>query len=95
MEMWHQLYRDTRRHIEISGKGARWEFDQKLLFTKTDYIGEVAGDLGNVIQVRGVTKNVNILLSNAYFLLFDAWCTLPLKVHMEFCVIHNINWIQL
>lgn len=56
--MWHQLYRDTRRHIEISGKGARWEFDQKLLFTKTDYIAEVAGDLGNVIQVRDVTKNI-------------------------------------
>ncbi|XP_049877279.1 dynein axonemal heavy chain 10 [Pectinophora gossypiella] len=51
MEMWHSLYRQTRRQIEISGKGARWEFDQPLLFTRTDYIGNVAKDLGNVVWV--------------------------------------------
>ncbi|KAJ0174233.1 hypothetical protein K1T71_010379 [Dendrolimus kikuchii] len=51
MEMWHQLYKDTRREIELSGKGARWEFDQPFLFTRTDYIGTVARDLGDVIQV--------------------------------------------
>ncbi|KAF9819085.1 hypothetical protein SFRURICE_000750 [Spodoptera frugiperda] len=51
MEMWHELYRETRRNIEISGKGARWEFDQPLLFTQTDYIGTVARDLGDVVQV--------------------------------------------
>nr|XP_049701305.1 dynein axonemal heavy chain 10 [Helicoverpa armigera] len=51
MEMWHALYRETRRNIELSGKGARWEFDQPLLFTQTDYIGTVAKDLGDVVQV--------------------------------------------
>ncbi|VVD00165.1 unnamed protein product [Leptidea sinapis] len=51
MEMWHQLYKETRRNIELSGKGARWEFDQPYLFTRTDYIGTVARDLGDVIQV--------------------------------------------
>ncbi|XP_063540762.1 dynein axonemal heavy chain 10 [Cydia strobilella] len=51
MEMWHSLYKETRQQIEMSGKGARWEFDQPLLFTTTDYIGEVARDLGDVIQV--------------------------------------------
>ncbi|KAL4712607.1 hypothetical protein ACJJTC_007202 [Scirpophaga incertulas] len=51
MEMWHKLYKETRRNIELSGKGARWEFDQPLLFTRTDYIGTVARDLGDVIQV--------------------------------------------
>ncbi|KAF9424732.1 hypothetical protein HW555_000033, partial [Spodoptera exigua] len=51
MELWHHLYRETRRNIEISGKGARWEFDQPLLFTQTDYIGTVAKDLGDVVQV--------------------------------------------
>lgn len=51
METWHALYRETRRNIELSGKGARWEFDQPLLFTRTDYIGTVAKDLGDVVQV--------------------------------------------
>ncbi|KAM3960300.1 LOW QUALITY PROTEIN: dynein heavy chain at 89D [Aphomia sociella] len=51
MEMWHELYKETRRNIELSGKGARWEFDQPLLFTRTDYIGTVARDLGDVVQV--------------------------------------------
>ncbi|CAK1584360.1 unnamed protein product [Parnassius mnemosyne] len=51
MEMWHTLYKDTRRNIELSGKGARWEFEQPLLFTTTDYIGTVARDLADVVQV--------------------------------------------
>ncbi|XP_041985040.1 dynein axonemal heavy chain 10 [Aricia agestis] len=51
MVVWHELYRSTRRNIELSGKGARWEFDQPRLFTRTDYIGNVAGDLGKVVQV--------------------------------------------
>ncbi|XP_059059014.1 dynein axonemal heavy chain 10 [Achroia grisella] len=51
MEIWHELYKETRRNIELSGKGARWEFDQPLLFTRTDYIGTVARDLGDVVQV--------------------------------------------
>lgn len=51
METWHNLYKETRRNIELSGKGARWEFDQPLLFTSTDYIGSVAKDLADVTQV--------------------------------------------
>ncbi|XP_045502201.1 dynein axonemal heavy chain 10 [Colias croceus] len=51
METWHALYKETRRGIELSGKGARWEFDQPLLFTRTDYIGTVGRDLGDAIQV--------------------------------------------
>ncbi|XP_068620608.1 LOW QUALITY PROTEIN: dynein axonemal heavy chain 10 [Battus philenor] len=51
METWHILYKETRRNIELSGKGARWEFDQPLLFNTTDYIGTVARDLGDVVQV--------------------------------------------
>nr|XP_034835442.1 dynein heavy chain 10, axonemal [Maniola hyperantus] len=51
MEMWHMLYKETRRNIEMSGKGARWEFDQPFLFTRTDYIGTVARDLGDIVQV--------------------------------------------
>lgn len=59
MEMWHTLYKETRRNIEVSGKGARWEFDQPLLFTRTDYIGTVARDLGDVIQVQWVLLEKN------------------------------------
>ncbi|KAJ2948630.1 hypothetical protein O0L34_g7885 [Tuta absoluta] len=51
MEMWHTLYRNTRRQIEVSGKGARWEFDQPLLFTRTDYMGQVAKDLVAIVKV--------------------------------------------
>lgn len=51
MQTWHDLYKETRRNIELSGKGARWEFEQPLLFTTTDYIGTVAHDLGDIVQV--------------------------------------------
>lgn len=64
MSMWHDLYRETRRQIELSGKGDRWEFDQPLLFTRTDYIGSVAKDLGDVVQV-----NLILLKRNMYLML--------------------------
>ncbi|KPJ04007.1 Dynein heavy chain 10, axonemal [Papilio xuthus] len=51
METWHDLYKETRRNIELSGKGARWEFEQPLLFNTTDYIGTVARDLADIVQV--------------------------------------------
>ncbi|PBC34043.1 Dynein heavy chain 10, axonemal [Apis cerana cerana] len=35
---WKQAYLKSREDIEISGKGKRWEFDQKRLFQGTEYI---------------------------------------------------------
>jgi dynein heavy chain len=41
MKLWKTSYLETRASIEMSGKGARWEFDQNRLFKDTDYLAVV------------------------------------------------------
>ncbi|XP_011874224.1 PREDICTED: dynein heavy chain 10, axonemal [Vollenhovia emeryi] len=51
LRQWKQSYLKTRQDIELSGKGARWEFDQKRLFQNTEYIAEVCSDLYKIAGV--------------------------------------------
>lgn len=41
LTQWKKSYHDTRKDIELSGKGTRWEFDKKRLFKDTDYLAAV------------------------------------------------------
>ncbi|ELK26420.1 Dynein heavy chain 10, axonemal [Myotis davidii] len=49
--MWKKAYFDTRAKIEASGREARWEFDRKRLFERTDYMATICQDLYDVLQV--------------------------------------------
>lgn len=51
LRQWKRSYLKTRLDIELSGKGARWEFDQKRLFQDTEYIAEVCSDLYKIAGV--------------------------------------------
>lgn len=51
LEMWKASYFDIRAKIEASGRDARWEFDRKRLFEKTDYMASICQDLYDVLQV--------------------------------------------
>ncbi|XP_011639724.2 dynein heavy chain 10, axonemal [Pogonomyrmex barbatus] len=51
LKQWKQSYFKTRLDIELSGKEARWEFDQKRLFQNTEYIAEVCSDLHKITGV--------------------------------------------
>ncbi|XP_011694340.1 PREDICTED: dynein heavy chain 10, axonemal [Wasmannia auropunctata] len=51
LRQWKRSYLKTRQDIELSGKGARWEFDQKRLFQNTEYIAEVCSDLHKIAGV--------------------------------------------
>ncbi|XP_041853005.1 dynein heavy chain 10, axonemal [Melanotaenia boesemani] len=51
LEQWKLSYFVARAEIEKSSRAARWEFDQKRLFEKTDYMASVCQDLCNVFQV--------------------------------------------
>lgn len=51
LRQWKRSYLKTRLDIELSGKGARWEFDQKRLFQNTEYIAEVCSDLYKIAGV--------------------------------------------
>ena len=42
LRLWKSAYLDTRKSIEQSGKGARWEFEQRRLFKDTDYLASVS-----------------------------------------------------
>ncbi|XP_015274779.1 PREDICTED: dynein heavy chain 10, axonemal [Gekko japonicus] len=51
LEIWKASYFDIRAKIEASGRDARWEFDRKRLFEKTDYMAGICQDLYDVLQV--------------------------------------------
>ncbi|XP_024909460.1 dynein heavy chain 10, axonemal-like [Cynoglossus semilaevis] len=51
LDQWKTSYFVVRAEIEESGRGARWEFDRKRLFERTDYMASICQDLYNVLQV--------------------------------------------
>lgn len=51
LDTWKQAYLDVRKKIEQSGRDARWEFDRKKLFERSDHITQVCGDIHDVVQV--------------------------------------------
>ncbi|ESN91800.1 hypothetical protein HELRODRAFT_96436 [Helobdella robusta] len=56
--LWKQSYLDVREKIEVGGRDARWEFDRKKLFERTDYMATICNDLGNMAEVLLEFKNV-------------------------------------
>jgi dynein heavy chain len=50
LEKWQDTYLKTRRRIEQSQLGPRWEFDQKRLFGQTSYMAKICGDLHQAAQ---------------------------------------------
>uniref|UniRef100_A0A452SER6 Dynein axonemal heavy chain 10 n=1 Tax=Ursus americanus TaxID=9643 RepID=A0A452SER6_URSAM len=58
LHMWKKAYFDTRAKIEASGRGARWEFDRKRLFERTDYMASICQDLCDILQVGREFYNI-------------------------------------
>ena len=54
LTIWKDSYFEVRAKIEASGRDARWEFDRKRLFERTDYMAKICEDLYEVAQV-GIT----------------------------------------
>ena len=52
LEIWKQSYLDVRKRIEQSGRDARWEFDRRRLFERSDHITQICTDIYNIAQVR-------------------------------------------
>ena len=61
LDLWKSSYLETRAKIEASGRDARWEFDRKKLFEKTDHMAAVCDDLYHVAQVRRNCRNSEML----------------------------------
>ncbi len=53
MDTWKSAYLDVRAKIEQSGRDARWEFDRRRLFERSDFISQVCSDIRGIAQVRG------------------------------------------
>ncbi|NWS51375.1 DYH10 protein, partial [Chunga burmeisteri] len=51
LEQWKKCFFAVRAQIEASGRQRCWEFDQKHLFEKTDYMTSVYQDLYDLLQV--------------------------------------------
>lgn len=58
LETWKESYMETRDKIEKVGKANRWEFDKTKLFTETDYMAGVCGDLFEVATVMQHFMNI-------------------------------------
>lgn len=56
--IWKESYFNIRAAIEESYGEARWEFDRKILFEKTDYMIEICKDLGNFAEITQEFKNI-------------------------------------
>lgn len=48
---WESEYLKTRQRIEDSGRDARWEFDRKRLFEKSNYMATVCAELWQMVKV--------------------------------------------
>lgn len=58
--LWKDTYFETRAKIEASGRDARWEFDRKRLFERTDYMATICEDVHEVAQVRTPIRAVRL-----------------------------------
>nr|XP_039267660.1 dynein heavy chain 10, axonemal-like [Styela clava] len=56
--LWKNTYFEVRAKIEASGRDARWEFDRKRLFDRTDYMAQICQDLTDVAQVLQEFYNI-------------------------------------
>ena len=54
--MWKESYFEVRARIEASGRDARWEFDRKRLFERTDYMAKICEDIYEIAQVQSSPK---------------------------------------
>ncbi len=50
LTQWSENYFRMRKRIEDSGSDHRWEFDRKALFSKTDYMSEICGNILEIIE---------------------------------------------
>ena len=66
VEVWKQSYLDVRAKIEASGRDARWEFDRRKLFDKTDYAGGICQELHSVVQVSTHTSHKCTYVHNTH-----------------------------
>lgn len=58
LKTWKNSYLDVRAKIEASGRDARWEFDRRRLFEKTDYMSAICQDLHEIAQVMEEFYNI-------------------------------------
>ena len=67
--MWKESYIDVRAKIEASGRDARWEFDRKRLFERTDYMAKICENIHEIAQVLQVCS-MPVKCFSSYKLLF-------------------------
>ena len=75
LKTWRSSYLETRAKIESSGRDARWEFDRKRLFERTDYVASICQSLHEAAQVsQSVSQSVQGFLC--------VFCCLPWSVQV-------------
>jgi len=66
LNTWKNSYFEVRARIEASGRDARWEFDRKRLFERTDYMSKICEDIHDIAQVNYFIKLTQIYAYNIH-----------------------------
>jgi Dynein heavy chain, N-terminal region 1 len=56
LQCWKSSYMETRRFIEDSGVGSRWEFDKKTLFGLVDHVTRISQDIADIAKVKNQAR---------------------------------------
>jgi hypothetical protein len=74
LELWRESYFEVRAKIEQSGRDARWEFDRRRLFERTNYMVSICTDLHDVAQVS--TNNAFIFHLTSCMFSITRWVSI-------------------
>lgn len=84
-DTWQGSYMATREAIETAGRDPRWEFSKQVLFERTNYMGEICGDLASMLEtvddfrkflgpeLKAVTGDTQVRLETAFGLVLPVF----------------------
>jgi dynein heavy chain len=76
------LVSQVRERIETSGRDARWEFNKATLFSCSNYMAEVCGNLMEMVEV---VDDFFKFLGPELKAVTGAWCSMPWQPSLKQC----------
>ena len=77
LEKWEENYQEVRRKIELTSDN-RWEFERGKLFTRTNYMASICGDLIEIVdkvdEFRQILDNPDLKCMRLLLLLLFCSC---------------------
>jgi len=99
---WKTAYQEVRKKIEQSGRDARWEFDRKKLFERSDHIAQVCKDICGIVQVCTYIHVCSYKYMYIYMYQYMHFIKLNPSMHTCMCIyictcthtVHTCTYVQ-